>query len=271
MRQLFIDSRDRISGSPQSFSIQLRETLTLTQANSFRIDSIRIPLVIPRIQTGVNDRIFFTMQNGAGGVKFVTLVQGTYSGVDMASMIRQRFHLEHPENPTDPESTDNFWTASYSYTTAGMSIGCLADATFTLLTDAQLVAKGVSPAQSFCSTLFKDANGTVPTSSTATPGQIGGGIQWNFPFVSMVPCDLVYIASSKLSCNDTFGPQGSCDTLAALVTNTDFASVLSQSMPTGVWLPCPSMSTQQLDFQVRDRSYNLLTSLPNWSMVVTIQ
>ena len=271
MRQLFIDSRDRISGSPQSFSIQLRETLTLTQANSFRIDSIRIPLVIPRIQTGVNDRVYFTMQGGAGGVKFVTLVQGTYSGVDMASMIRQRFHLEHPENPTDPESTANFWTASYSYTTAGMSIGCLADATFTLLTDAQLVAKGVSPAQSFCSTLFKDANGTVPTSSTAAPGQIGGGIQWNFPFVSMVPCDLVYIASSKLSCNDTFGPQGSCDTLAALVTNTDFASVLSQSMPTGVWLPCPSMSTQQLDFQVRDRSYNLLTSLPNWSMVVTIQ
>ena len=82
MRQLFIDSRDRISGSPQNFCIQLRETLTLTQGNSFRIDSIRIPLVIPRVQTGVNDVLYFTMQNGTRGVLSVTLTQGTYSGVD---------------------------------------------------------------------------------------------------------------------------------------------------------------------------------------------
>jgi len=271
MRQLFIDSRDRISGSPQSFNIQLRETLTLTQGNSLRIDSIRIPLVIPRVQTGVNDQLFFTLQNGAAGVLSVTLTQGTYSGVEMAQMIHDCLRTAHPEDPANPELTDTIWSVTYHNTTAGMSIACLIDQTFTLLTDAQLVAKGQSPARSFCSTLFKDAGGSVPTSSTATPGQIGGGISWDFPFVSMVSCDLVYIASGKLSCNDTFGPQGSCDTLAALVTNNDFASVLSQSMPVGVWLPCPSISTQQLDFQVRDRNYNLLTSLPNWSMTVTIK
>jgi hypothetical protein len=231
---------------------------------------MRVPLVIPRIQTGVNDVIYFTLQNGAGGVKSVTLTQGTYSGVEMAEMIHLRFQTEHPEGP-DPESTDTIWEVTYSNTTAGMSIACLVDATFDLLTDAELVAKGLSPARSFCSTLFKDANGPVPTSSTAEPGQIGGGVSWNFPFVSMVAVDLVYIASSKLSTNDTFGPQGSCDTLAAMVTNNDFASVLTQSMPIGVWLPCPAVSTQQLDFQVRDRSYNLLTSLPNWSMTLTIK
>ena len=270
MRQIHVDSRDRISGSPQSFCIQLRETLTVTQGNSFRIDNMRAPLVIPRIQTGVNDVIYFTLQNGAGGVKSVTLTQGTYSGVEMAEMIHLRFQTEHPEGP-DPESTDTIWEVTYSNTTAGMSIACLVDATFDLLTDAELVAKGLSPARSFCSTLFKDANGPVPTTSTAEPGQIGGGVSWNFPFVSMVAVDLVYIASSKLSTNDTFGPQGSCDTLAAMVTNNDFASVLTQSMPIGVWLPCPAVSRQQLDFQVRDRSYNLLTSLPNWSMTVTIK
>jgi hypothetical protein len=199
------------------------------------------------------------MQGGAGGVKFVTLVAGTYPGVDMASMIRQHFHAEHPENPTDPESTETIWRATYYNTTAGMSIACTADGTFTLLTDAQLVAKGVSPARSFCSTLFKDANGTVPTSSTAAPGQIGGGISWNFPFVSMVSCDLVYIASSKLSCNDTFGPQGSCDTLAALVTNNDFASVflavhahrdvvaLPQHVHTATGFPGAGQVVQSLD------------------------
>ena len=130
MRQLFIDSRDRISGSPQSFDIQLRETLTLSQANSFRIDSIRIPLVIPRIQTGVNDRIFFTLQNEQGGVRSITLTQGTFSGVEMAEMIHERFQTEHPEGP-NPEVTDTIWQVTYSNTTAGMSIACLADVTFT--------------------------------------------------------------------------------------------------------------------------------------------
>jgi hypothetical protein len=225
--------------------------------------------VIPRIQTGVSDRIFFTMQNEQGGVKSVTLTQGTFSGVELAKMIHERFQTEHPEGP-DPEVTDSIRQVTYSNTTAGMSIACLADVTFTRLTDAQLVAKGVSPSGSFCSTLFKDANGTVPTSSTAAPGQIGGGISWNFPFVSMIAVDLVYMASGKLSCDDTFGPQGICDTLAALVTNNDFASVLSQSMPVGVWLPCPYIRTPNLYFQVRNRSYDLLTSLPTCSMTVTI-
>ena len=251
MRQLFIDSRDRISGSPQSFNIQLRETLTLSQANSFRIDSIRIPLVIPRIQTGVNDKVYFTMSSAGAGVKSVTLIQGTYSGTDMAAMIHQCFHDQHPEGP-NPEVTDTIWSATYYNQTAAMSIACLADLSFVLLTDDQLTKAGVSPARSFCSTLFKDANGTVPTHNTAPAGQLGGGVSWDVPFVSMISCDLVYIASGKLSCND-------------------FASVLSQSMPVGVWLPAPSISTQQLDFQVRDRSYNLLTSLPNWSMTVTIK
>jgi len=270
MRQLFVDSRDRISGSPQSFCIQLRETLTLSQGNSYRIDNIRIPLVIPRIQTGVNDVIYFTSTSAGAGVKSVTLIQGTYSGTDLAAMIHQCFHDQHPEGP-NPEVTDTIWAASYSNTTAGMSIVCLVEVTFKLLTDDELTKAGVSPARSFCSTLFKDANGTVPTHSTVPAGQLGGGISWDFSFVSMVAVDLVYIASSKPSTNDSFGPQGSCDTLAALVINNDFASVLSQSMPTGVWLPCPSISAQQLDFQVRDRSYALLTSLPNWSMTVTIK
>ena len=269
MRQIFVDSRDRIAGSPQSFSIQLRDTLVTTAQNYFRIDNMRIPLVIPRIQTGVNDRIYFSGNTVSGGaVRWVTLTQGTYSGTDMAAMIHSCFYTQHPENPLVPESTDSFWAAAYFNTTAGMSISCLIDPTFTLLTDAQLTAKGVSPAQSFCSQLFTDATSQVTVTISGTTNSVS---TWYFPYVSMVAVDLIYIASSKLSTNDTFGPSGASDTLACLVTSTDFASVLTTSMPAEVWLPCPVMSTQQIDFQVRDRAYNLLTTLPNWSATVTIR
>jgi hypothetical protein len=41
-------------------------------------------------------------------------------------------------------------------------------------------------------------------------------------------------------------------------------------MPTAVFLTCPTMTTSLLDFQLRDRDYNILTSLPNISFVLTI-
>ena len=49
MRQIFIDSRDRVSGTTADFTIQLPETLTLSSGRRARVDSLRIPLVIPTI------------------------------------------------------------------------------------------------------------------------------------------------------------------------------------------------------------------------------
>ena len=268
-RQIFIDSRDRISGTPQSFQIQLRDTLTTLNAH-WRIDDVRIPLVIPRVQTGRNDIVYFSFgaPTRAADVKSVTLVQGTYSGTDLAKMIHDAFYLQHPEGPS-PEATDTYWAVSYSNTTAGMSIASLIEPTFRLLTDADLLKVGVSPARSFCSQLFLDAGAAGPT--VVSGAAAGGGAIWSFPFVSMVPCDLVYLASTKLSTQDNFGPSGASDTIYALPTSTDFASVLVGSMNQAVWMPCPNFSTQQLDFRVLDRTYNLLTSLPNWSATLTIR
>ena len=41
-------------------------------------------------------------------------------------------------------------------------------------------------------------------------------------------------------------------------------------MSNEVWFDCPSMTTQQLSFQLRDRSYNILHQVPNISFVLTI-
>ena len=58
MRQLFVDSRDRISGTTTDFTIQLPETLVIEgNGHKARIDNLRIPMVIPTIQTGINDTI----------------------------------------------------------------------------------------------------------------------------------------------------------------------------------------------------------------------
>ena len=66
------------------------------------------------------------------------------------------------------------------------------------------------------------------------------------------------------------GLGGAHDTLMCAVNNQPFASVLDASMQQGSWFDVPNMTTQQLDFQLRDRNYNILSIVPNISFVLVI-
>jgi hypothetical protein len=128
MRQLFIDSRDRIpGGTSTNFQIQLREQLVVTRDHSFRLDNLRVPLVIPLIQAGYNDKLYFTL---AGVVKTATLAQGNYSGSELATLVQAAM-----------AGFGATITATYDYHTANMSIVC-SDATFHVLTDAEATTAG---------------------------------------------------------------------------------------------------------------------------------
>jgi len=82
--------------------------------------------------------------------------------------------------------------------------------------------------------------------------------------------DIMYLSSSKFATLDIFGPGGAQDTLMCCVNTLPFASVLDVSMQTDSWFDIPNMTTQQLDFQLRDRSYNVLSIVPNISFVLLI-
>ena len=247
MRQLFIDSRDRTTGSTTDFSIQLRETLTTTAANEYRIDGLRVPLVIPLIQKGVNDVLWFYL---GGVVRHVTLTYGNYSGTDLASEIQ--LELSTAFSPVT-------WSVKYNNATASLSIAC-SDASFSVMTDAQVAAAGYS-LPTFASALFKNAY-TI---------DLFLGSKITFSYCSMVAVDMMYLTSNKLSSQDTFGPGGSTDTIMAAVTEGDFASVLNASMSQNIWLPTPVLTTSTLDFQLRARDYTVLQNLPNISFVLTIR
>jgi hypothetical protein len=185
MRQLFIDSRDRTTGSTTDFSIQLRETLTTTAANSYRIDGLRVPLVIPLIQKGINDVLWFYL---GGIVRHVTLTYGNYSGTDLATEIQTE--LSTAFSPVT-------WSVKYNNATAALSIFS-SDASFAVMTDAQVAAAGYS-LPTFASALFKNAY-SVDTFL---------GSKITFSYCSMVAVDMMYLTSNKLASQDTFGPGGS--------------------------------------------------------------
>ena len=80
----------------------------------------------------------------------------------------------------------------------------------------------------------------------------------------------MYLSSSQFSNLDIVGPGGAHDTLMCAVVTQPYGAVLETSMPYDVWFKVPAMTTQQLSFQLRDRSYNILHIVPNISFVLSI-
>jgi hypothetical protein len=254
MRQWFVDSRDRVSGSTTDFQIQLREQLVSDSTMSFRIDDVRIPLVVPLIQAGLNDKLYFTLTATGTTVQSVTLTPGNWSGTDLASMIQTQLAASFAQATYG-------WVVSYNNHTAALSIQAN-DANFHVLTDAELQAKAIAT-PSFASALFQN------TYTYTTPSAGKTLLTWSY--ASMQRFDMLYLCSNRLGDQDTFGPNGATDTLMCLAPTSDFASVLYQSMTADVWLNLPALTCNQIDFTLRDRYYNVVTGLPNISFVVTIR
>ena len=129
MRCLFVDSRDRITGSTTDFKIQLPTTLVLEQGTKFRIDNLRIPMVIPLIQEGVNHRLYVRVESSGSKYFYASLPQGSYSGVELAQLISTQLDF------ASLAFAGVDWTVLYNEHTASMTINCTAD--FEVLTDAQ--------------------------------------------------------------------------------------------------------------------------------------
>jgi hypothetical protein len=254
MRQWFVDSRDRISGSTSDFQIQLREQLVSTKAMSFRIDDVRLPLVVPLIQQNYNDKLYFTLSATGTTVQSVTLTPGNWSGTDLASMIQTQLAASFAQATYG-------WVVTYNNHTAALSIQCN-DTAFHVETDAELQTLKIAT-PSFASALFQNSYAYTTPSAGKTL------LTWSY--CSVQRFDMLYLCSTRLGDQDTFGPGGATDTLMCLVPNTDFASVLFQSMTADVWLNLPALTTNQIDFTLRDRFYNVVTGLPNISFVVTVR
>lgn len=235
MRQIFVDSRDRISGTSTDFTIQLPETMTIEgNLHKMRIDNLRLPVVVPTIRTGVND----TYQVQLGGTVYtVTIPQGNYDGPTLATKFQAAFAT------ATPTGVPGNWFVVYD--TSNLALTVSSSYAFT-------VVGGTYAAQ-------LQSHPYTATSNSVT-----------YTYVVVIGLDMAYLSSGRFATIDTVGPSGAHDTLMSVVVDLPYGSVLNASMPVDAWIDMPAMTTQTLDFQLRDRSYNVLSIVPNISFVLTI-
>ena len=230
MRQIFVDSRDRVAGTSCDFRIQLPETVVLPPGRRGRIDNLRVPQVFPTIQAGTNDTL--VVNNGAANT--VTIAKGNYNGAGLAAAIQTALS----------QQAGGSWSCTYDIANIGMTLTCL-------------------------SSNFTITGGTFATRLLAHPYTQTGN-QYVFSYVSVLGLDMLYLSSSKFTTLDTVGPQGSHDVLMCGIVDQDYGTVMTFSMPQSVFFNIPAVTTGDLDFQLRDRSYNILSIVPNISFTLTI-
>jgi len=231
MQTLFIDSRDRTSSSPSAgnFTVELPQTLNMSSGQRWRATDLRVPQVIPTIRAGIND----TLTTAAiVGTITSTIPAGNYDGPGLAAVIQATLRA----------SSAFPWVVTYD--SSHMTL------TFSNTTSFQIVG----------GTYFKQlaANGYdyTPTS-------------WTFKNVSVLGCDVFYLCSPVFQNLDTYGPKGASDVMMIANITTGFGSVVTASLDYETWRPCPSLSTQQLSFQLRDRDGNILP-VPSLSFCLVI-
>jgi hypothetical protein len=233
MRQIFVDTRDKVPGGTNSnFSIVLPQTLSLGPGHQGRIDDFRLPMSIPTIHDGNNS----ITVNMSGAVHTVFLNKGQYAnGPALAAEIQARLRAGPPGD----------WIAKYYESSMILQIYNNTNG-------------------------FQFTGGSFMSPLLARDYAYTNGNTYEFPYVTVQGLDMCYLCCSQFSNLDSVGPKGASDTLCAIPITVGFGSVQDYSMSTSVFFDIPQITTQQLSFQLRDRNYNILNIVAGISFTLTI-
>ena len=111
MRQIYVDSRDRVSGDPCNFQIQLGHSLITTDGpHRMRVDHLRLPIAVPTITSQNNT---FAVQIGSSTYT-VTLPSRQYDSTSLPAALQSLLTSAAP----------GAWSVSYDTTTISMTVSC---------------------------------------------------------------------------------------------------------------------------------------------------
>ena len=231
MRQIFVDSRDRSSGTTANFSMALPQTLSLSSGHQGRIDDLRLPNAIPTVSS-INDGLQVIDKNGQRWN--LTLGHGQcFTGNDLA--VKLQNHLV-----TIPGG----WTVTYNAATLTLDVNGTDDFYFT--------------------------GGTFMKTYLDRPYVRDHLRRYKFLYAPLQGLDMCYLCCPNFSHADNVGPKNSSDVLCAIPITAGFGSVQHYSMSNSVFFDLPAVTLQQLTFQLRDRDYNIVNSVANISFTLCV-
>jgi len=226
---LYVDSRMRTEGADSSFTIELRESLHLTE-HGMRVDKLRITNSF--LTTDLGRHVYY--KDGSGGITSFALPEQAYTGAQLALAMQ---------------------TASSRTTTYDPNTNAITQAVVTgeeWLSDAALKA--------FSSGFPSGASNAAPLSLGTVLGDsttVGGNHVWTF--VKMSPYDYLFLRSRRLTVASSQDPNGRHDVIACIPLTKGIGAVETANSPDGVYLRLPTdLVLRNIDFSLTDYRGNIV-------------
>ncbi len=200
---IWVDSRQRTSGTDSDFEISLRETVHLSDTR-VRVDKLCLSDSFYTTDAGAN--LYFAAPNNS--FSYVSVPPGAYTGFTLAAAIKTVTGRDCVYNPL---------TNSMTHVLQGTDRPWLSDAAIAARTGSFPADASASDVRSLNEVL---GDGTV------------NGLFVTWSFVRMAPYTVLYLRSNRLRCEHHHGPRGTHDILCSVPLTQGVARKLKRILPT---------------------------------------
>ena len=233
----YIDSNDRVAGTPGNFTIQLPEPVQLHEDSKLRIDQVRLNNSFLTVSSA-NDRFYW--MDASLTLRSATLSHGWFSAINLSN----NFKAALPSG----------FTVTYNQALNSLKISNSAG--FVIPTDEDLAAWPVWPFAGVSQSNPRSCNGLLNN-----PGGTSTGTSYTVPFVTVSPYDFLFLRSQRLASQMCISARGEHDVLCRIDVNQPFGGLLTGGTPTLEALVVGGGTISTLDFQLTDRLGNIVNEV----------
>ena len=221
---IWVDSRQRTSGTHSNFEVALRESVHLSDAR-VRVDKLTFADSFYTTDLGAN--LYFA--DGSNSFSYVSVPEGAYTRFSLAQAIK---------DATGRDCVYNVLTNTLVHVLQSSDRPWLSDADVALRTGTFPLGASASNVRSLNEVL---GEGTV------------SGIFVTWPWIRVAPYDVLYLRSNRLRCENHHGMRGDHDILCSIPLTQGVGSQIEAQTPTNVYYNLAGGSScRTMDFRLTD-------------------
>jgi len=221
---IWVDSRQRTSGTHSNFEVALRESVHLSDAR-VRVD--KLTFADSFLTTDLGSNLYFA--DGNNGFTYVTVPDAAYTGFSLAQAIK---------DATGRDCVYNVLTNTLVHVLQSADKPWLSDAAVAQRTGTYASGASASNVRSLNEVL---GEGTI------------SGIFVTWSWIRLAPYDVLYLRSNRLRCENHHGMRGDHDILCSIPLTQGVGSQIEAQTPTNVYYNLAGGSScRTMDFRLTD-------------------
>ena len=244
IRRIYIDSRQRTSGSDSDFTYDLPRSIEVPDHTIAFVDSVLLPNVFTSLHEN-NNRLYVSEQVGPTMTEHTYLLQeGNYTGQTLASLLATTLNGPTKTLPTD-------YTVAYDENIGKLTISNVSP-DFIIFTREALVGNHWNGSAPLTLQDVRDCNDVIGNMSGST--QTIAGVHQMGGFIDLIPYKNLFLCSSTFgNLGQVLGPVGQGDIIRRVAVTAPFGNLIYDAHSTSAdYIDCSLTQISQMRWRITD-------------------